>query len=187
VVDQETRGAARLAAAVALPAALVAGLVAFWALGGFGGGPGHPAASLGPRATSAVPMVAPSLAVRPATVCRALLAQLPSALRDRPRRPVTAGSEQNAAYGDPAITLACGTGPGPSVDPTADVYPLSGVCWYAVPGRDTTMWSTLDREVTITVTVPNSYSGQGQWVIEFSGPIVASVPSVTKVPSGCVR
>ena len=55
-----------------------------------------------------------------------------------------------------------------------DVYPLSGVCWYAVPGKDSTTWSTLDREVTITVTVPNSYSGQGQWVIEFSGPVVSS-------------
>ncbi len=187
MADQVTRGAARLAAAVALPVALVAGLVAFWALGGLGGGPGHPAASPGPQATSAVPMAAPSLAVRPATVCRALLSQLPSALRDRPRRPVTAGFEQNAAYGDPAITLACGAGPAPSVDPTADVYPLSGVCWYAVPGPSSTTWSTLDREVTVSVTVPNGYSGQGQWVIEFSGPIVASVPSVTKVPSGCVR
>jgi hypothetical protein len=186
VADQETRGVARLAAAVALPVALVAGLVAFWALGGFGRA--HEAAAPpAPQATSAVAMAAPSLGVRPATVCRALLAQLPPALRDRPRRAVSAGPEQNAAYGDPAITLACGSGPAPSVDPTADVYPLSGVCWYAVPGPETTTWSTLDREVTVTVTVPNSYPGQGQWVIEFSGPIVASVPSITKVPSGCVR
>jgi hypothetical protein len=189
VADQETRRVARLAAAVALPVALVAGLGAFWALDGFGNGPAHrnAAPSPAPQATAPVSLAAPTLGVRPATICRALLAQLPTALRDRVRRPVTAGPEQNAAYGDPAITLACGSGPAPSVDPTADVYPLSGVCWYAVPGPDTTTWSTLDRAVSITVTVPNSYSGQGQWVIELSGPIVAAVPSVTTVPSGCVR
>jgi hypothetical protein len=54
-----------------------------------------------------------------------------------------------------------------------------------VPGRDSTAWTTLDRVATITVTVPNGYSGQGQWVIEFSAPIVASVPARTDVPSGC--
>jgi hypothetical protein len=185
VADQVTRGAARLAAGIALPIALAAGLVAFWGLGGFGSGPAKPSASARPQATSAVAMAAPSLADRPATVCRALLAGLPGALRDRPRRPVTAGPEQNAAYGDPAITLACGAGAPPSIEPTADVYPLSGVCWYAAPGPDATTWSTLDREVSITVTVPNSYSGQGQWVIEFSGPIVASVPSIKTAPTGC--
>ena len=188
MADQVTRGAARLAAGIALPIALAAGLLAFWGLGGFGGGPARPGASASPRpqATGAVVMAAPSLVDRPATLCRALLAGLPGALRDRLRRPVTAGPEQNAAYGDPAITLACGAGAPPSIEPTADVYPLSGVCWYAAPGPDTTVWSTLDREVAITVTVPNSYSGQGQWVIEFSGPIVASVPSIKKAPSGCV-
>jgi len=187
VADQATRGAARLAAGIALPVALLAGLLAFWVFGGFGGSDrAQPAASSPrPQATGPVAMPAPSLPARPATVCRALLSTLPDTLRDRTRRPVSAGPEQNAAYGDPAITLACGAGPRPSVDPVAEVYPLSGVCWYAVPGPDTTAWTALDREVTITVTVPNSYSGQGQWVIGFSGPIVASVPAVTSVPSGC--
>jgi hypothetical protein len=130
-------------------------------------------------------MPAPTLAARPATVCRALLSQLPAALRDRPRRPVTAGPEQNAAYGDPAITLACAAGPLPSV-PHADlVYPLSGVCWHAVTGPAASTWTTVDREVPVTVTVPNSYSSPGQWVIEFSPVVGTSVPSITTVPSGC--
>jgi hypothetical protein len=164
--------------------ALLAGLLAFWLFGGFGRPP--PAASSPrPQATGPVPMPESSLPAHPATVCRALLAALPDTLRDRRRRPVTAGADQNAAYGDPAITVACGTGPLPSVDPVATVYPLSGVCWFAVPGPSSTAWTTLDREVTITVTVPNSYPGQGQWVIGFSGPIVATVRAVPSVPSGC--
>jgi len=185
VADQASRGAARLAAGIALPVAVAVGLLVYWLLGGFG--PARPdlPARAAPQATSTVTMPAPSLAAQPATVCRALLDALPDALRDRHRRPVSAGPKQNAAYGDPPITLAYGAGPRPSVDPIATVYPLSGVCWYAEPGRDGTAWSTLDRVVPITVTVPNSYSGPGQWVIEFSVPIATSVPSSTQVPTGC--
>jgi hypothetical protein len=184
VADEVTRSAARLAALIALPLALVAGLVAFWALGGI-----HSLASSKPRpqATGPVAMAAPSLPDRPATVCRALLSQLPDHIRDRNRRPVTAGPEQNAAYGDPAITVACAPSSVPSIAPTADVYVLSGVCWYAATGPKASTWTTLDREVPVTVTVPASYDSPGQWVAEFSGPIVQSVPSIPNPPSGCVN
>jgi len=117
-------------------------------------------------------------------VCRALLSRLPAALRERQRRPVTAGPEQNAAYGDPAITLACG-GPRASVDPTGFVSLLSGVCWYAVEGPDASTWTTVDREVPVTVTVPNRYAPPGQWVIEFSPAVGTAVPSGGTPPSGC--
>jgi GNAT superfamily N-acetyltransferase len=36
------------------------------------------------------------------------VSQLPATVRDLTQRPVTAGAEQNAAYGDPALTVACG-------------------------------------------------------------------------------
>jgi len=186
VVDPVARSAARVAAAVALPCALVAGLVAFLALR-HAGAAAAPRASAtpGPQSTSAVAMPAPSLPDQTATICRALLSQLPDQVRDRSRRPVTAGSEQNAAYGDPAITLTCGGIPQPSIDPTADVYLLSGVCWYAAQGSSGTTWSTLDRQVPVTVTVPASYDQPGQWVTAFSGPIVTSVPSASSAPTGC--
>jgi len=185
VAEQGTRGAARLAALIALPAAVVAGLLVFRVLGGFGAPAAHSSGSPVPQAISPVPMAAPSLPDPAATVCRALLAALPDAVRDRKRRPVSAGPEQNAAYGDPAITLACGTGPLPSVAPTDDVFAMSGVCWYAVPGGDATAWTAIDRTVTVTVTVPNRYENSGQWANEFSGPIVASVPARSDVPFGC--
>ncbi len=185
MAEQATRGAARLAALIALPVAVVAGLLVFRVLGGFGAPATHPSGSPAPQATSTVPMAAPSLPDPAATVCRALLAALPDAVRDRKRRPVSAGPEQNAAYGDPAITLACGAGPPPSLAPTDDVYAMSGVCWYAAPGGDATAWTAIDRTVTVTVTVPNGYSNSGQWANEFSGPIVASVPARSDVPFGC--
>jgi len=184
VADRATRGAARLAAAVALPAALVAGFIAYRVLSP--SGTTHPAASAspGPQSSAPVAMPAPPLAERPATVCRALLSRLPAALRDRQRRPVTAGPEQNAAYGDPAITLACGA-PRPSVNPVDIVYPLSGVCWYAVEGPAATTWTTVDREVPVAVTVPTGYSQPGQWVIEFSPAVGTAVPAGGNPPGGC--
>lgn len=182
---------ARTALLVALPVAVLAGLLAFWGLGGFDSGhssagadPGATSASPFPHASDPVPIAAPSLASRPATVCLALRSQLPDKLRDLPVRPVTAGAEQNAAYGDPAITLACGV-TRPSVPPTATVYVLSGVCWYPLTAEGTSTWYTVDREVTIAVNVPPTYQQPGQWVTEFSAPIVASVPSVKDVPTGC--
>ncbi|OLB65800.1 MAG: hypothetical protein AUI10_05280 [Actinobacteria bacterium 13_2_20CM_2_72_6] len=190
MADPAARSAARLAAAVALPAALVAGLVVYRVLGAHRGTPAPPAPrssaarSAAPHSPAPVAMGAPPLAEHPATVCRALLSRLPAALRDRPRRPVTAGPEQNAAYGEPAITLACG-GPRPSVDPTAFLPSLSGVCWLAVQGSTASTWTTVDREVPVTVTVPKTYDPPGQWVIEFSAAIGTAVPVSAARPSGC--
>jgi hypothetical protein len=187
MADRTTRGAARLAALIALPIAVLAGFIAFRSLAGLSSTAPSAAptsASPGPRSTAPVPMAAPALAEAPATACRALLAQLPDQLRDLARRPVTAGPEQNAAYGDPAITLSCGVPP-PSLPPTAEVYVESGVCWYPQQGKHDSAWSTLDRQVPVTVTVPGSYDEPGQWVNEFSAPVAAALRSVADLPAGC--
>ena len=74
--------------------------------------------------------------------------------------------------------------PHTAVAPTATVYPLSGVCWYAEERPDATVWTTLDRDVPVQVTVPRRYSAPGQWVIEFS-PVVAAAQSPRPGPPGC--
>ncbi len=187
MADDVTRRAARLATIITVPVVLVAGVLAFVLLRGVGGGGGaEPGRSAAPRvqATGPVTMPAPRLTARQTTVCRALLSQLPHALRDLPQRPVTAGPEQNAAYGDPAITLACGTTL-PSYPPTDTVLGLDGVCWYAAEGAAGSSWTTLDREVPVTVTVPAGYDQPSGWVIQFSTPVAAAIPSAAKVPYGC--
>jgi Protein of unknown function (DUF3515) len=181
VADEVTRQAARLATIITVPVVLLAGVLVFVLLGGAGGGDDEP--SPRPQATGPVAMPARKLTARQATVCRALLSQLPHAIRDRAQRPVTAGTEQNAAYGDPPITLACGTTL-PSFPPTDDVLKTNTVCWYAKAGPDGSVWTTLDREVPVTVTMPAAYEQPGQWVIEFAAPLTAAVPSA-KAPYGC--
>jgi hypothetical protein len=163
------RSATRVATLVALPVALIAGFVAFQVLK--------------PREqeTGPVKMAAQALDGRQSDVCRALLARMPDKVRDRQRRQVTAGAEQNAAFGDPAITLACG-GETPQLPATEFVYNLSGVCWMADTAG--TKWTTVDREVPIVVNVPKDYDSAGQWVTAFSGAISSTVPTA-HIPTGC--
>lgn len=152
--------------------ALLAGFVAFQALK-----PADPK----PPETGPVTMPAKALDGRQTEVCRGLLARMPEKVRDRQRRQVTAGPDQNAAFGDPAITLACG-GETPPLAQTDFVYHLSGVCW--LPDSAGTRWTTVDREVPVVVVVPMGYDSPGQWVTAFSGAISSAIPPA-HVPSGC--
>jgi hypothetical protein len=142
------------------------------------------AAVSSPVPTTPVHIAAIQLSERQSLVCRALLSKLPEQLRGLPRRQVTGGHEQNAAYGDPAVTLACGV-PAPTFAPTDFVYPLSGVCWH--PNEAGSVWTTVDREVTIALTLPAALSGEGsgQWAAALSSPVTAAVPSAEIKPSGC--
>jgi hypothetical protein len=183
VSDPGIRRVSRMAALIAVPVALATGGLVFWQL--------DRATNPGPRlpsvqATGPVRMDAPALSTDAAVACRALLSHLPDSLGDRPRRPVTAGPEQNAAYGDPPITLACGLGT-PSVPPTDEVTVLDGVCWYAAPDKSGTTWYTLDRVVPITVRIPAAYQHSAERAIDFSAPIAGSVKSLTadRLLPGC--
>jgi hypothetical protein len=184
--DRVTRHAALWATVVAVP---LTALVAFFAFGRLNPAaptptPAPTTSAARPQSTAPVPMAAPPLGERTATVCRALLSRLPAQLRDLPQRPVTEGHEQNAAYGDPGVTVTCGI-PLPSFAPTDIVYPLDRVCWHAGDRPDATVWTTVDREVPVQVTVPKTYDEPGQWVIPFSAPVIAAVPSAKTIPTGC--
>ncbi|WDZ88046.1 DUF3515 family protein [Micromonospora cathayae] len=150
-----------------------------------GPGPSPSASAARPQSTAPVEMPAAPLAERPATVCRALLSQLPPTVRELPQRPVTAGAEQNAAYGDPALTVACGV-PEPAVPPETAVWVVDTVCWHVGERADATVLTTVDREVAVQVSVPRTYEQPLQWVAPIAQTVVASVPSGGDVPAGCL-
>ena len=117
--DPTTRSAALWATVVALPVTVLAGLLIFSSVSGRSAAAPRSApakstaASTAPATIAAVPsapvpLAAPRLAARAAAVCPAVLDRMPVTVRDLPRRAVTAGPRQNAAYGEPAITLQCG-------------------------------------------------------------------------------
>jgi hypothetical protein len=184
MADRARRRAAVTATLVAVPVALAVALVSLLTYGGFSADP--PAAAPPTlAATTPVTMAAPDLPEAAVPVCQTVVSHLPESLAGLARRPVTAGAEQNAAYGDPPITVACGTSQ-PAVEPTADVITLSGVCWLAAPGTGSTAWTTIDRIVPVTVTVPGAAEGSAQSVVPFSPAVAAADPRTTTAPSGCL-
>ncbi|HWH00332.1 MAG TPA: DUF3515 family protein [Pilimelia sp.] len=191
MADPIARGAAWWATAVAVPLALLTGVLLFTALGSTGGPPaGGGGASAAPASPAPVPstavtLPAPGLTGRAALVCRALVARLPATVRGLTRREVAAGPEQNAAYGAPPITMTCG-GTAPPVTPTDTVWLLNGVCWHQVGRPDGVLFTTVGREQPVAVTVPSAYPQPAQWAIDFSAPVRAAMPEVTgRLPTGC--
>jgi hypothetical protein len=142
-------------------------------------------------------MDAPRLDPHAAQVCLAVTSQLPTAVRDLPARKVSAGPEQNAAYGTPPITVACGVtqptmcervdGGHPGCVPLdAVMLKMDDVCWWGQDGPAADLFTTMDREVAVQVTVPGSYQQTAQWANEFSDAVARTVKSTTKgVPTGC--
>jgi hypothetical protein len=178
--DPIRRSAARTATLTAVPIALVVLIVSAFAFGGFGG------RAPAPESTAPVTMTERALAVEAVGLCQEVIANLPDTVAGHARRPVTAGSDQNAAYGDPAITVECGTSI-PTVGHIDEVYNLNGVCWYAVPGDGSTAWTTVDRTVPVTVTVPGTAAGSGQFVQPFAEAVGSNLPlrDAALIPTGC--
>ena len=198
--DPVARGAALWATAIAVPIALVVGLLVFWKMTPDKEPAAAPAASASapvPVPSTAVRMAAPRLDARTTQVCLAVTSQLPAQLRNLPARKVSDGPEQNAAYGEPPVTVACGV-PQPAMCERVDggkpgcvpldatMLVMNGVCWWGDDQPATDIFTTMDREVAVRVSVPGSYNQTGQWANEFSEPVIKTVKSTTKgVPSGC--
>ncbi|MCW3842438.1 DUF3515 domain-containing protein [Micromonospora yasonensis] len=199
--DRSARAAALWATLIAVPVTLAVAGFTFAKLA-----PDEPAAAPSasasaprPQSTTPVELPAPALAERPAVLCRALVSQLPASLRDLEQRPVTAGAEQNAAYGDPALTVTCGADAPvkPCPSPTAgqmpdgcfpdtdEVWSVNKVCWHPTQEADATVLTAVDRETPIQVRVPKEYAQPLQWVSPISDAIVSAVPSAKTAPSGC--
>jgi hypothetical protein len=199
--DRSTRSAALWAAAVAVPIAVLVGALIFTQVIRRAEPSAQPAPTASATTTAAVPatpvqIAAPKLSARAATVCLAVTSQLPAAVRNLPARKVTAGPEQNAAYGEPPITAQCGIiqpAMCATLDGGADCVPLDtellnmdNVCWYAKQGATATAFTTMDREIAVRVSVPSSYQQPAQWANEFSDIVVETDKSKTEgVPSGC--
>ncbi|MFI5491007.1 DUF3515 family protein [Actinoplanes sp. NPDC051859] len=199
--DPVTRSAALWATVVAVPVAILAGLVIFSQLTpGDADGTAKPTASATQPAIlpgEPVQLAAPKLDDRAQQVCLAVTSQLPQQVRDLRPRKVSAGPEQNAAYGEPPLTVSCGVARPtmcPSLEETGsgcvpldtELMTMNRVCWWAAKQATGTTFTTMDREVPVQVTVPSQYDQPAQWANEFSDLVVKTDKSITEgVPSGC--
>ncbi|GAA4968618.1 DUF3515 domain-containing protein [Actinoplanes utahensis] len=193
-IDRTKRVAALWATAVAVPVTILVGVIAFFTIQP----EKNDKSPHKPIPDTPVVMDAPQLDEKSARACLAVTSQLPDKIRDLPARPVSAGPEQNAAYGEPPVTVACGvpqpetckvpgdTTPG-CVPMDTELLVMNKVCWYAASADGTDTFTTMDREVPVRVSVPSSFTSSAQWANEFSDTVVATVKSKdpATTPYGC--
>ncbi|GAA2514156.1 DUF3515 family protein [Pilimelia columellifera] len=185
MADEIARGAARWATAVAVPTALAIGLGGYLLLSPAPAAesrqPGTP-----PGVSATTPVTMPVVPTGAATrrACADVVARTPPAIRHLARRPVVGADATSTAYGEPAITMACG-GTAPTYPGTDLVFNLDSVCWHSTVTPTGIDFTTVDRTIPVRVHIPTVYGSAGQWAIEFSGPVAAALPPTANVPFGC--
>jgi hypothetical protein len=196
--DNTTRKAALWATVIAVPVAVLVGFGIFSQINPEAAKPAAEPTVAQPSVAPSAPVqvTAPKLSARQAQVCLAVTSQLPTKVRDLVSREVSAGPEQNAAYGEPPLTVACGveqpvtcktmTDTAGCVPMDTELMNMNRVCWYADQQAEVTTFTTMDREVAVRVTVPKEYQQPAQWANEFSDVVVETDKSrESGVPYGC--
>jgi hypothetical protein len=180
--EKKSRLPAIVATAVAVPVAVVAGVLVFNAIA--------PEAEPVHEDLSPVSVEVPALSEDDAVVCLALTATAPDSAGGLQARPVEGGTvadgpaaaESVMAYGDPAVVATCGVEP-VAVEDTALVYKLNGVCWYSDEAG--LAWTTLDRQVPVGVSVPEAHEQPVDVLNDLSTVIAEKVPAAAEAPTGC--
>jgi len=178
--DPVRRRAARTATLVALPVAVLTGLT----VAAVTTDTSRP--DRGRASTAAAPSRPPAtgpVTVPPATApvgptrgsCARLIGALPTDLDGRKARPVTSGAGTAAAWGDPPVILRCGVPP-VTVPPGTQLLQVNGVSWFArAVGTTAVIFTTVDRVVTVEVTVPAAVVNPAEPIATLSGQIGATL------------
>ncbi|CAN5305112.1 DUF3515 domain-containing protein [soil metagenome] len=113
-------------------------------------------------------------------LCPGVMGGLPLLLDDAQARPVRSASAYAAAWGDPPIVLRCGVPRPAGYVVGASSLLINGVDWYAEPGADQTVWTTVDREVYVEVSVPSARASAP--IATLSAVIADRLPAQTPRP-----
>ncbi|WP_163510462.1 DUF3515 family protein [Fodinicola acaciae] len=171
----DRRGAARLAAFIAVPIAVVAG-IAFFAIRS--ATLPQPAASATPSVAASGPVTVTAPPSAPADVvalCGKMIGSLPIVLDGKHSRAVSTAPDRVVAWGDPAVVLRCGVAP-VTYPPDANLLGINGVTWYGkAVGRDV-VFTSIDRKVPIEITVPAAKGNPSDPIATLSTPIGHIVP-----------
>lgn len=150
---------ARIATYVAVPVALIVGVVTAVVISRVPVQSDTPAGT-----TAAITNVAPTSAGAGAALCKDLLDALPASVGELTQRPVP-GNSVAAGWGDPPVVLVCGVPKPEGLVATSELSGVNNVSWlvknaidtssYGIPGENT-VWTAVDRKVYVTVAIPNS-------------------------------
>ncbi|MEV0946225.1 DUF3515 domain-containing protein [Rhodococcus sp. NPDC049939] len=177
----ERRNPALIATAVALPVALVIGIIAAAVMAGRS--PAIESVALGP-----VP--APEA---DSAECATLMAALPDKLGDYTRAelvepaPEATAAWQPAGEGEPLV-LRCGLDRPAEFDQASALQVINGVQWFEISGEsagiDASSWFAVDRGVYVALTVPN---GVGPTPLQdISDTVAAALPQQPLDPAPVV-
>ena len=93
-------------------------------------------------------------------------------------REVDPRSDYTAAWGHPAISLACGVAKPAGMNAASKCWEVNGVGWYAEERDSDIRYTTLGRRASVQVTVPNKFTPQANALVDLAGPIRQHVPVV---------
>jgi hypothetical protein len=114
------------------------------------------------------------------SLCARLVAALPEELDDGVRRrPVVGDAKHTAAWGDPAITLRCGV---PLPDRSLEPIEIDGLKLVTVTSAGVRTWTTFDRVVNVSLTVPTAYTEQ-VYDVQPLVPLFKQLPGPSPSPS----
>lgn len=122
---------------------------------------------------------APSPSPQTRDRCKAMVSALPKKNDGHSRRDTKPESSLTTAWGNPAITLACGVSKPAGMKPDSKCWQVNGVGWYADKRSDDYRFTTIGRKAHVQVTVPNKQSPQADALVDLASAIKKHNP-VTK-------
>jgi hypothetical protein len=113
-----------------------------------------------------------------AGICRSLIATLPETVDGHDRRETDPASDYTAAWGDPAIILACGVTKPPGLGPASQCFEVNGVGWFAEQQEQRVRFTTIGREAFVQVIVPKDHAPEANPLVDLAAPITRQIPVV---------
>ena len=139
-----------------------------------GSAPATPATSASGGDLGPVTVAAPPSSAAAARGCPAVISNLPVVLDGHKSRPAHSVSPYVAAWGDPPIVLRCGVPRPAAFVQTSTLTAINGVQWLAQRQPGAMLWTAVDREVYVEVSVPAGYSGAV--VVDLSAALIQALP-----------
>jgi hypothetical protein len=114
-----------------------------------------------------------------ATACRELLKDVPEVVEDQSRREVQPSSPYTAAWGDPAITLACGVAKPAGLNAASECFEVNGVGWFSEERAAAVRFTSIGRSSYVQVTVPKAYVPANP-LVDLAKPVDDHIPVLTE-------
>jgi hypothetical protein len=130
-----------------------------------------------------LPVPVPEVTAEAEELCPGLMADLPLDLAGEPSRRVSSDTPYAYAWGEPPTVLVCGVDRPEGFTVASGLIQINGVQWFVdTSDPEETVWTTVDRPVSVEVRVPASSDSAG--VTELTVPIAANLEQQDPDPAG---